>query len=81
MSAGTPALVDEAEIARKLQLVCVFRRAVFPIGILDNNSELAFRASAQVTKLAYGLHLRDFVRKLAEEGNPEAQEFRRTLPR
>ena len=73
--------VDEAEVARKLQLVCTFRRAVFPSFILGSNPELAFRASATVTKLAYSLHLKDYVKKLAEAGNPEAQEFLRTEPR
>ena len=85
MDAWAPAVVDEVvdevEVARKLQLVCTFRRAVFPSDILDNNSELAFRASSTIAKLAYHLHLKDNVKKLAEAGNAEAIEFLRTEPR
>ena len=85
MEACVPAVVnevvDEVEVARKLLLVRTFRGAVFPSCFLSNNSELAFRASSKITKLAYRLHLKDNVKKLAEAGNAVAIEFLRTEPR
>ena len=71
----------EEEVARKLRLVRTFRLAVFPSCLLSSNSELEFRASSRITKLAYRLRLEDNVKKLAEAGNTVAIEFLKTEQR